>query len=50
MRKTFTKLYKEYSQKYNNNPKHNFNHFIKVMSMIEHHRNIIRPMIKWWNE
>ncbi len=48
MRKTFTILYKEYSKRYNNNPKHNFSHFIKVMSMIEHHRTIIRPMIKWW--
>ena len=49
MRKTLTDLYNEYVLRYNGNPKHNFLHFIRVMSSIEHHRNYIRPQIQWWS-
>jgi len=49
MRKTLTALYNEYALRYNGIPKHNFSHFIRVMSMIEHHRIHIRPQILWWS-
>jgi hypothetical protein len=48
-RKTLTDLYNEYVEKYNGKPKYNFSHFIRVVSMIEHHRIYIRPMIEWWS-
>ena len=49
MRKTLTDLYNEYSQRYNEKPKHSFSHFIRVMSMVENHRTLIRPKIEWWS-
>ncbi len=49
-RKTLSDLYDEYVSRHNGKPKHDFSHFIKVMSMYEHHHTLIRPMIKWWQE
>lgn len=49
MRKTLTDLYNEYSQRHNGKPKHSFSHFIRVISMIDHHRTNIRPKIEWWS-
>jgi len=43
-------LYKEYYDKHNGNPKHDFSHFIRVRSSIIHHKEKIRPMIIWWSE
>lgn len=48
--KTLTDLYNEYSQIYNGKPKHDFFHFIRVMSMLDHHKTYIRPKIVWWSE
>jgi hypothetical protein len=49
MRKTLNDLYEEYKIKYNGKPKHRFSHFIRVISMVEHHRTYIRPKIEWWS-
>ena len=49
MRKTLNDLYEEYKIKYNGKPKHSFSHFIRVISMVEHHRTHIRPKIEWWS-
>lgn len=49
MRKTLTDLYDEYSQKYDGKPKHNFSHFIRVISRINHHKTYIKPKIVWWS-
>jgi hypothetical protein len=49
-KKTLTDLYEEYKNKYNGKNKHNFSHFIRVMSMINHHRTFIRPKIIWWED
>ncbi len=49
MRKTLSDLYEEYKIKHNGKPKHSFSHFIRVMSMIDHHRIYIRPKIEWWS-
>lgn len=48
--KTLSDLYKEYEIRHGGNPKHNFSHFIKVVSMVDNHRTYIRPMIRWWEE
>ena len=47
MIKTLSDLYEEYKIKHNGKPKHSFSHFIRVMSMVEHHRTYIRPKIEW---
>jgi len=49
MRKTLSDLYEEYKIKHNGKPKHSFSHFIRVMSMVDHHRTHIRPKIEWWS-
>jgi hypothetical protein len=49
MRKNLSDLYEEYKIKHNGKPKHSFSHFIRVMSMIDHHRTYIRPKIEWWS-
>ncbi len=49
MKKTLTDLYVEYKIRYNGKPKHSFHHFIRVMTMLEHHRTYIKPKIKWWS-
>lgn len=46
MRKTLSDLYDEYVIKYNGHPKHDFSHFIRVASMINHHRTYIRTKFK----
>lgn len=50
MNKTYSILYDEYNKRYNNKPKYNFEYFLKVLSSIHHHRELIRPQIKWWSE
>ena len=47
--KTLNNLWEEYYKKYNNNPKHDYSHFIRVRSEIQHHREFIRPKIEWWS-
>lgn len=49
-RKTLSDLYDEYKLRHNNFPKYDFGHFIRVMAMYEHHRTIIRPRIRRWEE
>jgi hypothetical protein len=49
MKKSLTDLYNEYTQRHNGKPKHDFGHFIRVMSMIDHHKTYIRPKIEWWS-
>ena len=41
----------EYSVKikHNGKPKHSFSHFIRVISMVDHHRRYIRTKIEWWS-
>ncbi|MFW6246806.1 MAG: hypothetical protein ACOC22_01375 [bacterium] len=46
--KTLSDLYDEYKLRHNGKPKHDFSHFAIVMSSLEHHRTLIRPMINWW--
>lgn len=48
MRKTYSDLYNDYEKRYNGKPKHNFSHFIRVVSQYDFHRIMIRPKIKWW--
>ena len=50
MRNTLNDLYKEYEVRHGGNPKHDFTHFIVVMVKLEHHRELIRPKIQWWEE
>ena len=47
--KNLTDLYNKYSQRYKGNPKHSFSHFIRVISMINHHRTYRIPNLKFWN-
>ena len=47
MRKNLTHLYNEYTLRHNRKPKHSFPHFIRVMSMINHHKTYTRPKIEW---
>ena len=49
MRKSLTDLYNEYTQRHNGKPKYSFSYFIRVMSMIDHHKTYIRPKIEWWS-
>ncbi len=49
MRKTLSDFYEDYKIRYNGVPKHSFSHFIRVISMLEHHRKYIRPKIEWWS-
>ncbi len=49
MRKTLSDLYEEYKIKYNGKPKYSFSDFIRIMSMVDHHRTYIRPKIEWWS-
>ncbi len=49
MRKTLSDLYEEYKIRHNGKPKHSFSHFIRVMSVLDHHRTYIRPKIEWWS-
>jgi hypothetical protein len=49
-RKTLSDLYKEYKIKHNGKPKHSETHFAVVRSSLSHYREIIRPMIEWWQE
>ena len=46
-RKSLTDLYEEYSKRYNGKPKHDFGHFIRVMSQLNHHRTLIRPQYEF---
>lgn len=46
-RKTLTILYEEYSKRYNGKPKHDFGHFIRVKSHLNHHRTLIRPQYEF---
>lgn len=46
--KSYSDLYDDYTIKYNGKPKYDFIHFITVLSKIHHHRELIRPQIKWW--
>lgn len=48
MEKSLNTFYEEYKVRHNGKPKHDYSHFIKVMSMIIFHRTMIRPKIKWW--
>lgn len=43
-------LYKAYCDHYAGNPKHDFSHFVRVISQWKHHRTLIRPMIAWWSQ
>lgn len=47
--KTYHDLYDEYVERYNGEPKHDFGHFIRVMSSLEHHHELIRPRIIFWH-
>lgn len=47
-RKTIDDLWDEYKARYDDKPKHDYPHFITVMSSYKHHSEIIRPMIKHW--
>lgn len=45
-----TDMYENYKQKHNGEPKHPFGHFAYVMAKYDHHREIIRPSIQFWQE
>ena len=47
-KKDLNVLYNQYFIKYKGEPKHGFCHFVRVMSMLEHHRTHIRPKIKFY--
>lgn len=47
--KTLNTLWEEYIIRHNGTPKHTFEHFIRVLSSIHHHRELIRPKIEWWS-
>jgi len=49
-KKTLNNLYCDYAIKYNGKQKHNYSHFILVMSALNFHHEIIRPQIKWWHD
>ena len=45
MIKSYSKLYDEYCERYNNKPKHDFSDFLVVSAKINHHRILIRPQL-----
>lgn len=45
---TYDELYTIYSNNYNGKPKHDYSHFIKVISSLKFHNELIRPKIIWW--
>jgi hypothetical protein len=50
MNSSLSKLYDDYVVRYNGLPKHDFSHFIRIISMWSHHNTYIRPKIRWWND
>jgi len=47
---SLSEKYDKYCDKYNGNPKHDFSHFARVVSMVSFHREFIRPKIQFWEE
>ncbi len=50
MPKDLNKLWEEYRDRYDGEPKHGYPYFVKVMSKIQHHRELIRPYIDFWSK
>ena len=50
MEKSYSVLYDEYVKRHDNKPKYDFAHFIVVLARFHHHRELIRPKIRWWQE